>query len=96
VNAVLGVVVVLIRLYLFVMIARMIMGLVVAYTQYRPTGAAAVAFEFVYTLTEPPLRFLRRFIPPLRLGNMAFDLGFLILFIVLQILAGQLNEIAGG
>jgi YggT family protein len=42
--------------------------------------------ELVYTLTDPPLRFLRRFIPPLRLGGVSLDLSFLVLIIVLQIL----------
>jgi YggT family protein len=77
-------------LYVFVMYARMIMGLILGFTQYRPTGAAAVAFEFVYTVTDPPLRFLGRFIPPLRMGNFSLDLSFLVLIIVVQILAGQL------
>jgi YggT family protein len=76
--------------YVYVMYARMIMGLVLGFTQYRPSGAAAVAFEFVYTVTDPPLRFLGRFIPPLRMGNFSFDLSFLVLIIVLQILAGEL------
>ena len=44
-----------------------------------------VVFEFVYTLTDPPLRLLRRLIPPLRVGNVAFDLGFLVLFIAIVV-----------
>jgi YggT family protein len=50
---------------------------------FRPKGALVVLFEIVYTLTDPPLRLLRRYIPPLRVGNIAFDLGFLLLFIVI-------------
>ena len=86
----------LITIYVYVMIARMIMGLVVAFTQYRPSGAVAVMFEFVYTVTDPPLKFLRRFIPDLRMGNFAIDLSFLVLIFGLQILAGQLAAIARG
>jgi YggT family protein len=80
----------LIYIYTYVMLARMIMGLVLAFTQYRPSGFAAVAFEFVYSVTDPPLKFLRRFIPDLRMGNFAFDISFLVLLIVLRIIAGQL------
>lgn len=76
--------------YTYVMIVRMIMGLVLAFSQYRPTGAAAVAFEAVYSITDPPLKFLGRFIPPLRMGNFALDLSFIVLLIGLRIIAGQL------
>lgn len=93
-SAVLYAIASLLQVYLFVMFARMIMGFVLAFTRYRPSGFAAVAFEFVYTLTDPPLKLMRRVIPDLRMGNMAFDLSFLILVIVLQILVGQLFAIA--
>jgi YggT family protein len=58
---------------------------------FRPTGVLLVIFEVVFTITDPPMRFLRRFIPPLRLGGIAIDLSFLLLFIVTQI-AIQLVE----
>jgi len=45
-----------------------------------------VIAETVYTLTDPPLKFLRRYIPPLRLGTVAMDLSFMVLFIVVLIL----------
>ena len=83
-------------LYVFVMYARMIMGLVLSFSRYRPSGAAAVAFEFVYSVTDPPLKFLRRFIPDLRMGNFAFDISFLVLIIVVQIVAGQLMSFRNG
>ena len=49
-----------------------------------------MVFEVVYTLTDPPLRLLRRIIPPLRVGNVAFDLGFLLLFIGIVVVRGIL------
>jgi YggT family protein len=52
---------------------------------FRPTGALLVIFEIVFTITDPPMRFLRRFIPPLRLGGVAIDLSFLLLFILTQV-----------
>jgi YggT family protein len=53
---------------------------------YRPTGAVAVALELAYSVTDPPLKALRRVIPPLRIGQVSLDLGFIILFIVVSIL----------
>jgi YggT family protein len=78
--------------FVFVMYARMIMGFVLAFSQYRPSGAAAVAFELVYTVTDPPLKLLGRFIPPLRLGSVSLDLSFLVLILVLQIVANELRS----
>jgi len=46
----------------------------------------AVLFEFVFALTDPPLKFLRRFIPPLQLGNISLDLSFIVLIIALNVL----------
>ena len=49
---------------------------------WRPSGAAAAVLEVTYSATDPPLRALRRFLPPLRLGSMAVDIAFILLFIV--------------
>lgn len=84
----------LIDVYVLVLIVRMIMSYVLAFSRYRPSGAAAVAFETVYTVTDPPLKALRRIIPDLRIGNFALDLSFIVLVIVLRIVAGQLIEIS--
>ena len=42
--------------------------------------------EPVYTLTEPPLRALRKVIPPLRLGGLSLDLSFMVLFFIVYLL----------
>ncbi|MEU0516275.1 YggT family protein [Streptosporangium sp. NPDC006007] len=74
-------------LYLVLLIGRMIFETVQSFArQWRPTGPILVLAEVVYTLTDPPLKFLRRFIPPLRLGTVAFDLSFAMLFIGVLVL----------
>jgi YggT family protein len=83
---------VLLSIYGYVLFARVVMSFVLQLSQYRPSGAMAVAFEFVYTVTDPPLKFLGRFIPPLRLGNVSLDLSFLVLIIGVRILAGVLMQ----
>jgi YggT family protein len=76
--------------YLLLLIARAIMDLVLSVSRtFKPTGAMTLLFEVVYTLTDPPLKALRRVIPPLRLGGISLDLGFLLLFIVVRLLAIQ-------
>jgi YggT family protein len=73
--------------YLIILVARWIIELVQSVSpSFRPAGPWLVVCEIVYTATDPPLKLLRRFIPPLRVGSVAFDLGFLLLFIVIVVL----------
>jgi YggT family protein len=59
---------------------------------WTPRGVLLVALEGVYSITDPPIKALRRVIPPLRIGQVALDLSFIIVMIVtwilLQFLAG--------
>ena len=74
-------------IYLVLLIGRMIFGWVQVFARdWRPTGILLVLAEAIFTVTDPPLKFLRRFIPPLRLGMVAMDLSFMVLFIVVLIL----------
>ena len=74
-------------IYLVILIGRMIFGWVQVFARdWRPTGILLVLAEAIFTVTDPPLKFLRRFIPPLRLGMVAMDLSFMVLFIVILIL----------
>jgi YggT family protein len=74
-------------IYLVILVGRMIFGWIQVFArQWRPTGIVLVLAEAIFTVTDPPLKFLRRFIPPLRLGMVALDLSFMVLFIVVLIL----------
>jgi YggT family protein len=53
---------------------------------WRPNTLVLGVFEVIYTITEPPMRFVRRFIPPLRLGGVALDLSFIVLLIAINLL----------
>ncbi len=50
---------------------------------WRPAGVAAVGAELVYAATDPPIRLLRRLVPPLQLGTVSLDLSVIILLIAL-------------
>jgi len=68
-------------IYLVVLIGRMILDWIQALSRdWKPSGFLLVIAEGIYTVTDPPLKFLRRFIPPLRLGMVALDLSFMVLF----------------
>ncbi len=84
----------LISIYLLVLLARVIIDLVtIAARDWRPSGALLVIVNIVYALTDPILNLVRKIIPPLRLGGIAIDIGFIVVFIVLQILNGIILRI---
>lgn len=62
--------------------------------QWKPGGVLLLLLEVVYTVTDPPIKALRRVIPPLRLGAIALDLSFLIVllaaYILLRVVEGAL------
>ena len=77
----------LLSVYLVLLIARMILGWIQVYARsWSPTGILLVVAEGVYSATDPPLRFLRRYIPTIRLGSVALDLSFIVLFLVVYVL----------
>ena len=80
-------------LYLLIalLIVRFVMDWVMLLSRsYRPAGAVAAALELAYSVTDPPLKALRRVIPPLPLGRMSFDLSFLVLWVASGILISLL------
>ncbi|MFC5723137.1 YggT family protein [Streptomyces gamaensis] len=73
--------------FLFVLIFRLVMDYVFQFARsWQPGKAMVVLLEATYTVTDPPLKLLRRFIPPLRLGGVALDLSFFVLMIIVYIL----------
>jgi YggT family protein len=77
----------LLSIYLLMLIVRLIFSWIQVYARdWHPKGFLLVVAEGVYSATDPPLRFLRRYIPTLRLGNVALDLSFMLLFLVVYVL----------
>jgi YggT family protein len=81
-------------LFFVLLIARLVLDYIQMFARsWRPTGVLLVVAEVIYTITDPPLKALRRLIPPLRLGSITLDLSFLVLVVLVQIgiyLAGYL------
>jgi YggT family protein len=73
--------------YLIILIFRLVMDYVFQFAHsWRPGKLMVVILEAAYTVTDPPLKLLRRLIPPLRLGGVALDLSFFVLMIIVYIL----------
>lgn len=78
-------------LYTFILLARVILDWVRLFARgWMPPPFLLTIFDWIYRLTDPPVRFMRRYIPPLRLGNIALDVGFMIVFIA-TIMVGRLG-----
>lgn len=78
-------------LYILVLFSRVVLDLVrMLARDWRPTGVVLVLAEGVYMLTDPPLRALRKVIPPLTLGPVRLDLAFMVLLLACYILSGVL------
>jgi YggT family protein len=74
-------------LYFLVMWARFVLELVAAFArQWRPQGAILVVAEAVYTLTDPPVLFTRRHVPPVRIGGISLDFAWSIVMLVVLVL----------
>ena len=76
-------------LYLFflALMARFVMGWVLAFgRRWHPGRGAAATLEAVWSVTDPPLKTLRRVIPPLPLGTVTVDLSAIVLLLILYVL----------
>lgn len=76
-------------LFFVLLIGRLVLDWVRALArQWQPRGVVLVLAEAVYTVTDPPLRLLRKVIPPLAIGSVRLDLAFFVLFILTSVLMG--------
>ena len=81
--------------FFILLIARLVFDYVMMFARsWRPSGVTAVGLEVVYSVTDPPLKALRRVIPPLRLGNFSIDLGFMVLLFVVYVLMQVVQSLA--
>lgn len=70
------------NLYSLILIGRLVFEYIRMFARdWRPSGIVLLLAEFLYSVTDPPLRALRRILPPLRIGTMYLDLSYLVLFL---------------
>ncbi|HUZ55052.1 MAG TPA: YggT family protein [Streptosporangiaceae bacterium] len=80
-------------LYLVLLIGRLIIDMLQNYSRsWTPTGLLARVAEVIFTATDPPLRLLRRYLRPVRLGSVALDLSYTLLFLVIIVLLSVVSR----
>jgi len=94
----LGVVISVLVLVVYLFFAALICRLVLDWIQvlskeWRPSGPVLVLAEGIYTVTDHPLKFLRRLIPPLSLGTIRLDLAFLVLMLAVSLTLSLLQSL---
>ena len=91
---VLGLLQVVVLAFILVLLVRLVLDWVQYFARdWRPRGAALVVAEITYSVTDPPLRALRRVIPPLRIGQVALDLSFLLVMVAAWLLLNVVRTI---
>nr|WP_228073218.1 YggT family protein [Corynebacterium sp. ED61] len=77
-----------IRFYTFILVLRIVIEMIQSFSRnWRPQRWFSILAEPVFVVTDPPVKALRKLIPPLRMGGIALDLSILVLFFGLQILS---------
>jgi YggT family protein len=84
-------------IFYLLVVARLVVEMTRSFARsWRPAGVAAVGLEIVYVVTDPPMKLLRKLIPPLRLGGISIDVSVIVLLIVIQILRIVAQSLATG
>ncbi len=82
------------QLFIISLFARVILDYIRIFSpSWRPRGVILAIAEAVYAITDPIMRFVRRFIPPLRIGPVAIDISFILIFFVTEILISFAHRI---
>ncbi len=80
-------------LFWLLLIGRIIVEFIRSFARdWHPTGFVVVVLEGIFTITDPPVKLLRRLIPPVALGGVRLDLSIMVLlfivFVLMQIVGG--------
>jgi YggT family protein len=80
------------NIFLLALLGRLIFDYVQMFSRtWRPKGIILYFVEAIYTVTDPPMKFVGRFVPPLRLGAISLDMSFIVLFFGTQLLIRLLS-----
>ncbi|CAB4565265.1 MAG: YggT family protein [Actinobacteria bacterium] len=82
------------QFFLIALLGRLIFDYVQMFSKtWRPRGPILYLVEAIYTITDKPMQFVGRFVPPLRLGAISLDMSFIVLFFGTQLLIGLVRQL---
>lgn len=82
-------------LFVLLLLGRIVLELTRSFSRsWWPSGVVAVGVELVYTVTDPPVRLLRRLVPPLRVGGISLDLSVMIVLLLVYIARSIVQQLA--
>lgn len=88
VNALGSILLVAVSLYSWVLLARIVIEMIQSFSrQFNPPRWFMMVAEVLFVVTDPPVKALRKVIPPLQLGGVALDVSIIVLFLLLSILS---------
>ena len=80
------IIIALLGIFTFLLIVRLVIEVVKSFARdWFPTGIIALILEGIFTVTDPPLKLLRKIVPPVTLGSVRLDLSYLILFVLIAV-----------
>ncbi len=100
VNALGSILILAVSLYSWILLARIVIEMIQSFSrQFNPPRWFMMVAEVLFVLTDPPVKALRKVIPPLQLGGIALDVSVIVLFLLLAILSRLIGWVffgAGG
>ena len=81
-------------IFILVMWVRLVIDFIVNFNRgWRPAGFGLVLAEIVFTITDPPIKLVRRFLPPVRFGGVALDFAWTIVMLVAIVLSYLISRL---
>lgn len=82
------------QIFLFALFGRLIFDYVQMFSRsWRPRGPVIYLVDAIYTVTDKPMNFVSRFVPPLRIGGVSLDLSFIVLFFSTRLLINLVKNL---
>jgi YggT family protein len=83
-----------VQIFIYALLGRLIFDYIQMFSRtWRPRGPVLYLVEGIYTLTDVPVKFVGRFVPPLRLGSVSLDMSFIVLFFAAKMLLGVISSL---
>lgn len=91
----LGVLLIAVQLFTYLLLARIVIEMIQSFSRaWQPGRAFSIVGEVIFTITDPPVKALRKAIPPMPMGGVQLDMSVLVLFFILMIIRMVLQGVA--